>query len=119
MRKKFKPFPDTEDLLWTECIRMNHDLCELKRKNGLISETKKDWLKANGYDWRSIKYQCFFCQQAKIDTDDFRGCICNQCPAVKVDQKFSCMALNYHFALDDGKFVNKLKELNQIRKESK
>lgn len=108
--KSFKPFPETEDEIWSECIRMHEDIC-------LSTEyifTKFHWLEAENYEECTIKHGCFFCEQA--ERTNHKHASCHTCPAVLVDPTFNCMCEDYDYSYYDGKFVTKLKELNKIRK---
>jgi hypothetical protein len=104
-KKNYKPFPETEDLLWSECIRMQEDVVEA-RKTRYYS--KYDWLEDNNYDSNDLILSCFFCTVVE--------CECAKCPARLIDSEFDCMCKEYDYAMYDGKFVTKLKELNAIRK---
>lgn len=105
-----KPFPETLDEVWSECIRMHEDLS--KPKNG---QSKYIWLQDNGYEPWTIFAECFFCQYANAASPANRTC--QNCPAVLVDPEFSCTDIKYTYDTYDGKFATKLKELNKIRKE--
>ena len=116
IEKTYKPFPETEDKLWEEQIRMHKDLCE-------NDSSKSMWLIENGYDSISLKHNCFFCEQA-IRIDPRHVCSpfkagCPACPGKLIDSTFNCMDDNYDYSKYDGKFVTKLEELNNKRKASK
>jgi hypothetical protein len=109
---KFKTFPKTEDELWDECIRMHSDIF----KDGRFNLTKDEWLKREGYSPDIFK-DCFFCQyQQNNPVKDNGSGLCTGCPGNLVDPRFGCMNTAYNYSHYDGKFVDKLKELNKIRK---
>ena len=110
--KIYKAFPETEDEIWDECIRMHTDICEDQKKCGDLY--KYTWLQINDYKCESIDHHCFFCEVVKRISN-----ACEDCPGRKVALNFYCMNPSYDYARYDFKFVNELKRLNKIRKGTK
>jgi hypothetical protein len=116
--QKYKPFPETEDELWSECIRMHTDICQAKKDIGYFCLSKFNWLKEHNYNIYKIAHACFFCQSCRIPESE-SYCNCSMCPGRKVDPDFDCMNPEYDYSKYDFKFVNKLIELNTKRKAAK
>ncbi len=111
--KKYKPIPTTENEVWSECIRMWHDVAVDPKYIVIdsVTERKWHWLINNNYYIFDICAYCFFCESTKVEDET----TCTRCPGRKVDREFSCFNKKHAFENKPIKFYKELLRLNEIR----
>lgn len=104
---------------WKLCLRMWKWISEewAKELNTKSPETlKRQWLQDNGFDFREIYLECFFCEWH----NRHREPACGNCPGKLVDHSFSCtLHAGYSYNDEPVAFYKELLRLNRIRKGKK
>jgi hypothetical protein len=77
-----------------------------------VSSLKHKWIADNGID-RSLFGDCFFCQYNSVR--EARSA-CGNCPAKKINKRFSCFAAGKSWNNEPIAFYAELLRLNKIRK---
>lgn len=98
---------------WRLCIKQWDWIVERIKagdKRG-VEELKKAWAKEHGFV--SINSNCFFC---KFVSNKDKSC--NECPARKIDEEFTCMKQEYHYKRNPLAFHAEIHRLYEIFKET-
>ena len=119
------------DNTWKFCIEMYTDIVaklpanfddlpdqryadnKTKSKKLVIVELKDAWMEAN-FPEAYIKENCFFCEYGNIHSGAY-SC-CTVCPGKMVDKSFSCTDLSCLYYKEPRKFLEKILELDEIRR---
>ena len=96
---------------WKNCLEMWGWVSE---QGDDVEESKREWLKAHGFDGDKISANCFFCQY----NEERKELGCSNCPGKLVNENFDCQSDSYGYDTNPAKFYKKLVKLNKIRMSS-
>ncbi len=104
----------TLDQTWKLCMSMWRWIAKQKREGSrlTVEQLKNQWLIAHGYGGKGIRDNCFFCEY--MASHSTMPCE-KGCPGTRIDKKFWCLDLSYHFLDNPIAFYNKLVSLNRKR----